>query len=329
MISLKKLMAGIFLSLFSLAFIQAQNVESTEEVVQAPYEIGVYGRAGIPVSGLNDYERFQAGGGVEFDYHFIDFFGLKAAFDFNTVSTKDDFIDSWATVNLLGGLFFDIKICPGFRIQPTVESGVQLSQISTDYKANGFYSQLNITAGPTFYIAPSKLYNAGFAISCEPFYSLCLDNDDRAQYAGGKIGILYHPTNRVITNTVTNVEYVTKEVQVPMMVSEVTIRKYDDGTVAIAVPAIGFKANSTELLNSRSNHKTLDKVKEILLDEEYKECKIKITGYINPHNEDWTDYEKELALGRANSVKAMLEGLGIEGERISTDHGSGKTFNAL
>lgn len=331
--NLKKLIVFLTLIFISIATAATQqSVESSEEVKVAPFEVGLYGRGAAPVSYMSDYVRFQAGGGVEFDYHIFKMLGVKAAVDFSTVNKRDSFIDSWAAMNLLGGVFADIKCTSAFRIQPTCEVGVQFTQISSDYDANGFYSQLNLTAGPTFYIAPAKMYNAGFAITAEPFYSLCLDKNDQAQYVGGKIGVLYHPSSRVITktvtNTITNVEYVTKEVEVPVMVSEVTIRKYEDGSISIAVPAIGFKADSTELLNSRSNHKTLDKVKEILLDDEYKECLIKIIGYINPDDDEWTEAENELALGRANSVKKMLEGLGISGSRITTEHGSGKTFNA-
>lgn len=113
----------------------------------------------------------------------------------------------------------------------------------------------------------------------------------------------------------------------PVVVKKVEVKLNDDGTVAINIPTLAFKSNSAELTDAASNQKTIQQVFEILSDELYAEYKVIITGYVNPDGTDWTEDEKELALSRAETIRQSLISKGIDGNRLESRHGSGKTDN--
>ena len=95
----------------------------------------------------------------------------------------------------------------------------------------------------------------------------------------------------------------------------------------ISIPTLSFKINSSELVNTKQNSETLQKVYDILVDEKYEDYKVTITGYINPDGEEWTTEEEVLALNRAKSVEERLKSLGVPANRLQSKRGTGKTPN--
>lgn len=108
---------------------------------------------------------------------------------------------------------------------------------------------------------------------------------------------------------------------------KVEIYEHDDGTIDIAIPTLSFKINSAELINNSKNNETLETVYNILIDENYEQYKVIITGYVNPDGEEWTKEEKLLALNRAKSVEEFLLKRGIPKNRLIAKNGDGKTEN--
>ena len=115
-----------------------------------------------------------------------------------------------------------------------------------------------------------------------------------------------------------------KEVKVA---KSVAVRENDDGTVEIDIPTLAFKSNSPELTNVASNIDSINKVADILLNEDYIEYECTIIGYVNPDAEIWTEEENQLALERAQTVVNELVKRGVEADRLTALHGEGRTEN--
>ncbi|MBQ0051065.1 MAG: OmpA family protein [Treponema sp.] len=117
------------------------------------------------------------------------------------------------------------------------------------------------------------------------------------------------------------------EEEPPVVATEVTVVEKKDGTIDIKIPNLSFKINSAALTSSASNQETINQVYDILNSEEYGDCNIIITGYVNPDRDTWSKAEKVLALNRAESVKQALVKKGISAARIGAEAGDGKTPN--
>ncbi len=120
---------------------------------------------------------------------------------------------------------------------------------------------------------------------------------------------------------------VTKSKPDPVVAKKVEVSENSDGTVNIAIPTLSFKINSWELVNTKQNSETIQKVYDILIDEKYEDYSVTITGYVNPDGELWTNEEEQLALKRAKSVEDKLRELGVSGARMESKYGEGKTKN--
>lgn len=120
---------------------------------------------------------------------------------------------------------------------------------------------------------------------------------------------------------------ITKSKRDPVVSKNVEVNKNEDGTVDIYIPTLSFKINSFELVATSKNEDTIQKVYNILVDEQYEDFDVLITGFINPDAEKWTKEEEILALKRAESVENYLKELGIPSTRMKSQYGSGKTKN--
>ena len=120
---------------------------------------------------------------------------------------------------------------------------------------------------------------------------------------------------------------VTKSKKDPVVSKSVELSENADGSLNISIPTLSFKINSSELVNTKQNSETLQKVYDILVDEKYEDYKVTITGYINPDGEEWTTEEEVLALNRAKSVEERLKSLGVPANRLQSKRGTGKTPN--
>lgn len=104
-----------------------------------------------------------------------------------------------------------------------------------------------------------------------------------------------------------------------------------DGSYTIAIPTLTFKANSTGLEISEKNKKSLDTLLEVLTtDDRILGMTVSVFGYINPdsRSEFWTEEEKELAKGRAETIAEYLIENGCD-HKIDFHVGEGYTNNAV
>ena len=120
---------------------------------------------------------------------------------------------------------------------------------------------------------------------------------------------------------------VAKSTKKAEVAKSVELKENEDGTFDIFIPTLSFKINSSELLKTEKNENTLKQVYNILIDEQYDEYKVVITGYVNPDGKQWTKEEINLALQRAKSVEKYLIELGVNKKRLESKAGSGKTEN--
>lgn len=120
---------------------------------------------------------------------------------------------------------------------------------------------------------------------------------------------------------------VAKSTKKAEVAKSVELKENEDGTFDIFIPTLSFKINSSELLKTEKNENTLKQVYNILIDEQYEEYKVVITGYVNPDGKQWTKEEINLALQRAKSVEKYLIELGVNKKRLESKAGSGKTEN--
>lgn len=106
---------------------------------------------------------------------------------------------------------------------------------------------------------------------------------------------------------------------------------HPDGTYTIAIPPLTFEANTTGLIISDQNKKSLDTLIEVLTtDERIAGMIVSVFGYINPdsRSEFWTEEEKELARGRAETIAEYLIENGCN-HRVDSHAGEGYTNNAV
>ncbi|MCQ2241107.1 hypothetical protein [Treponema sp.] len=106
---------------------------------------------------------------------------------------------------------------------------------------------------------------------------------------------------------------------------------HPDGTYTIAIPPLTFEANTTGLIISDQNKKSLDTLIEVLTtDERIAGMIVSVFGYINPdsRSEFWTEEEKELARGRAETIANYLIENGCN-HRVDSHAGEGYTKNAV
>lgn len=104
-----------------------------------------------------------------------------------------------------------------------------------------------------------------------------------------------------------------------------------DGTYTIAIPPLTFETNSTGLVISEQNKKSLDTLIDVLkTDERISGMIVSVYGYINPdsRSEYWTEEEKNLAKGRAETISKYLSDNGCD-HRVDSHAGVGYTDNAV
>lgn len=104
-----------------------------------------------------------------------------------------------------------------------------------------------------------------------------------------------------------------------------------DGSYTIAIPALTFNPNSTGLENSEKNKKSLDTLIEVLTtDDRITGMTVSVFGFINPdsRSEFWTEEEKELAIGRAETIAEYLIENGCN-HKVDFHVGEGYTTNAV
>lgn len=106
---------------------------------------------------------------------------------------------------------------------------------------------------------------------------------------------------------------------------------HPDGSFTIAIPPLTFEANTTGLTISEQNRKSLDTLIEVLTtDERILGMTVSVFGYINPdsRSEYWTEEEKTLAKGRAETIAKYLLENGC-GHKVDFHEGEGYTDNAV
>lgn len=135
-----------------------------------------------------------------------------------------------------------------------------------------------------------------------------------------------------------NLEEIEKEAEVELdiAVTEMAAKTghaalihHPDDTYTIAIPPLIFEANSTGLIISEKNKKALDTLIEVLTtDERIAGMTVSVYGYINPdsRSEFWTEEEKELARGRAETIGKYLEDNGCN-HKVDSHAGEGYTSN--
>lgn len=105
--------------------------------------------------------------------------------------------------------------------------------------------------------------------------------------------------------------------------------RHPDGSISIAIPALTFETNSVKLENNKSNTGGLDTLVEVLLNEDIlQDMTISVIGYINPDSksDNWSDEEKAMAQGRAQTVVEYLKEHGCK-QKFESMSGSGYTDN--
>lgn len=104
-----------------------------------------------------------------------------------------------------------------------------------------------------------------------------------------------------------------------------------DGSYTIAIPALTFEANSTGLIISEQNEKSMNTLIEVLItDDRILGMTVSVFGYINPdsRSEYWTEEEKELAKGRSKTIAEYLIENGCN-HKVDYHIGEGYTTNAV
>lgn len=104
-----------------------------------------------------------------------------------------------------------------------------------------------------------------------------------------------------------------------------------DNSYTIAIPPLTFEANSTELVNSEQNKNSLETLVEVLTtDNRISGMTVSVFGYINPdsRSEFWTEEEKDLAKGRAETIADYLIEKGCN-HKVDFHAGEGYTSNAI
>lgn len=106
---------------------------------------------------------------------------------------------------------------------------------------------------------------------------------------------------------------------------------HPDDTYTIAIPPLTFEANSTGLLISEQNKKSLDTLIEVLTtDERILGMTVSVYGFINPDSRSdfWTEEEKHLAKGRAETIANYLLENGCN-HKVDDHAGQGYTNNSV
>ncbi|MBQ0051980.1 MAG: hypothetical protein KBT11_07950 [Treponema sp.] len=106
---------------------------------------------------------------------------------------------------------------------------------------------------------------------------------------------------------------------------------HPDDTYTIAIPPLTFEANATGLILSSQNIKSLTTLVEVLTtDERIEGMIVSVYGYINPDSRSafWTEEEKELAKGRAETIANYLLENGCN-HKVDFHAGEGYTNNAV
>lgn len=106
---------------------------------------------------------------------------------------------------------------------------------------------------------------------------------------------------------------------------------HPDGTYTIAIPPLSFEANSTALVLNLQNTKALHTLVEVLTtDERIAGMTVSVYGYINPdsRSDHWTEEEKALARGRAETIAKFLIENGCN-HKVDSHEGKGYTDNAV
>lgn len=106
---------------------------------------------------------------------------------------------------------------------------------------------------------------------------------------------------------------------------------HPDGSYTIAIPPLTFEANTTGLVINEQNKKSLDTLIEVLTtDERIEGMIVSVYGFINPDSgsDHWTEEEKILAKGRAETIAGYLSENGCN-HRVDSHAGEGYTTNAV
>lgn len=203
---MKRVILSILMILTISSFIFAQESEISVEQSSFRKESNIRLGAVMPIQAaigdLNEFVGLHLGGGVkgEFDIPFplpsYVKLGIGTKFQANVGFLKDDILLSMWNLQMAPSFYARFNFLDETLIlQPEISYGMQLNFLTKNdeynNKVDGMYVDQMIQFSLGLRYSPAQLANGSFEFGITPFYVLCPENGNLAQYAGAELIFMY------------------------------------------------------------------------------------------------------------------------------------------